>query len=234
MILSKIIDLIFPQTCINCRCNIAHSKNSLCNICENAIDFLNDNYCTTCGTSLQNNIKVCTKCSLGKSYITNLESVFAYNQYSKNIILNFKFFDDLYHIKTYAKWMYTKGHYLFPETDIIVPIPLHKRKLLYRKYNQAALLANSISKLCKLPVELFALKRIYHTTPLYNLSINMRRQTIKKSFKINNINAIQGKKILLVDDVVTTGITIQTCAKKLIESGAKEVKALTLSRTLRT
>ncbi|QXK92376.1 ComF family protein [Neoehrlichia mikurensis] len=229
--LSKVINLIFPQACVNCK-NIIDYNKSLCNTCENAIDFLNDNYCITCGLILKNNAKVCSKCLLNPPYITQLESIFAYNQHSKNIILNFKFLDNLYHIKTYAKWMYAKGHHLFPEVDIIVPIPLHTKKLLYRKYNQAAVLANSISKLCKLPVELFALKRIHYTTPLYNLSIKMREQTIKKSFKINNINAIQGKNILLIDDVITTGITIQTCAKVLINSGAKEVKALTLSRTL--
>ncbi|AHX04059.1 phosphoribosyl transferase domain protein [Ehrlichia chaffeensis str. Heartland] len=148
------------------------------------------------------------------------------------MILNLKFSDNTLHVKTYGKWMYNQNPDLFNNVTTIIPIPVHKKRLRQRKYNQATLLARALSKYCNIPIETFVLERIVDTIPQYNLSSKMREKNITKSFTVKNQHLINNKIILLVDDVITTGITVRTCTHKLIESGAKEVRVITLARTL--
>ncbi|WDM85300.1 ComF family protein [Ehrlichia sp. JZT12] len=229
--LSKVLNTIFPKTCANCECIISYNYD-LCKTCENNINFLNDNYCISCGSSLQPEISICGKCIVNPPIFTQLESVFAYNKHSKNMILNLKFFDNTLHIKTYAKWIHNKNPNLFNDVTTIIPVPIHKKRLRQRKYNQATLLAKALGKYCKISLEIFVLERILDTIPQYNLSSKMREKNITKAFVVRNPHLIQNKTILLVDDIITTGITARTCAHKLITSGAKEVKVVTLGRTL--
>ncbi|CAH57808.1 ComF family protein [Ehrlichia ruminantium] len=228
---SKIINHIFPKTCAGCECIIPECCD-LCSICSNNIDFLHGNYCISCGFKLSEGISICGKCIANKPMFTKLESIFSYDKYSKNIILNFKFFDNTLHIKTYAKWMYNKNPSLFNNVTTIIPVPIHKKRLRQRKYNQATLLARALSKYCNIPLEISVLVRIINTIPQYSLSSKMRKENIMQSFIIKNQHRIYNKTILLVDDVVTTGITVRTCSQKLIESGAKEIRVITLGRTL--
>ena len=230
--LNKVLSVVFPKTCANCECVIPEGYD-LCKICENNINFLEDNHCISCGSSLTEKISICRKCISNPPIFTELESVFVYNKHSKNMILNLKFFDNTLHIKTYAKWIYTKNPNLFNDVTTIIPVPIHKKRLRQRKYNQATLLAKALSKLCKIPLEIFVLERIIDTLPQYNLSTKMREKNITKAFIVNNQHLIKNKTILLVDDIITTGITVRTCAHKLITSGAKTVKVATLARTLR-
>ena len=229
--LNKVLNVIFPKTCANCECVIPHSYD-LCKTCENNIDFLYDNYCISCGSSLPQKISICGKCIANPPTFTQLESVFVYNKYSKNMILNLKFSDNTLHIKTYAKWIYNKNPNLFNDVTTIIPVPIHKKRLRQRKYNQATLIAKALGKYCKIPLAIFALERILDTIPQYNLSSKMREKNITKAFVVKNPHLIKDKTILLVDDIITTGITARTCADKLITSGAKEVKVVTLGRTL--
>ncbi|AAZ68144.1 ComF family protein [Ehrlichia canis] len=229
--LGKIINIIFPRTCANCECTVPHYLD-LCSICKNGIDFLHDNYCIGCGCRLPDGLSICGKCTVAPPKFTKLESVFSYNQYSKNMILNLKFFDNTLHIKTYGKWMYNKNPDLFNNVTTIIPVPIHKKRLRQRKYNQATLLAKALSKYCNIPLEIFVLKRIIDTVPQYSLSSQMREKNITQAFIVKNQHLITNKTILLVDDVITTGITARTCTNKLIEAGAKEVRVITLARTL--
>ncbi|QGR02181.1 ComF family protein [Ehrlichia ruminantium] len=229
--LTKIISTLFPKTCASCE-YIIPEDSDLCTACNDAIDFLDGNYCIVCGTQLPEEISICGKCIVNQPAFTKLESVFVYNQHSKNIILNFKFFDNTLHIKTYAKWMYNKNPSLFNNVTTIIPVPIHQKRLQQRKYNQATLLARALSKYCKIPLEISTLVRITNTIPQYSLSSKMRKNNIVQSFAVQNQHRLDNKTILLVDDVITTGITVRTCAKKLIESGAKEVRVISLARTL--
>ncbi|WP_395878236.1 ComF family protein [Ehrlichia muris] len=229
--LSKILNTIFPNTCANCE-YIIPDDYDLCSTCKDNIDFLSGNYCIACGCSLPDEVSICGKCITNPPRFTKLESVFAYNKYSKNMILNLKFSDNTLHVKTYGKWMYNKNPDLFNNVTTIIPVPIHKKRLRQRKYNQATLLAKALSKHCNIPLEIFALKRIVDTIPQYSLSSKMREKNITKSFIVQNQHLINNKIILLVDDVITTGITARVCTHKLLESGAKEVRAITLARTL--
>jgi len=105
-------------------------------------------------------------------------------------------------------------------------------RLLKRKYNQAALLARELSKLSNLFYAPFAIKRLLHTTPQAGLSLKQGEKNFKKAFKTSNKEIIKNKIVILVDDVVTTGATVRSCSQEILNSGAREVRVLSLARTV--
>jgi ComF family protein len=120
----------------------------------------------------------------------------------------------------------------FRNYDLLIPVPLHKKRLRERGFNQALLLAGRIKKRWKLPVDCSVLKRIRWTDSQINLSRRIRLKNIKGAFQVMNQGKIKEKKILLVDDVYTTGFTANECSKTLIKSGASRVDVLTLARAV--
>ncbi|MDB1135289.1 ComF family protein [Candidatus Anaplasma sp. TIGMIC] len=129
--------------------------------------------------------------------------------------------------------MFDRGRAMLARAAMLVPVPIHRPRLLNRKFNQAALLALELSKLCGVPTEMFILKKYRSTPPQGKLSAAMRSQNVQNSFSVSNPAMVVGRSILLVDDVATTGATLQSCAQTLILAGATEVQALTLARSLR-
>lgn len=115
------------------------------------------------------------------------------------------------------------------ETDILIPVPLHRRKIQERKYNQSVLLIKALSPMIHVPFTLDVLKKKIFTHSQTELSKTKREQNIKGSFVVQNIKKIIGKHVLLVDDVYTTGATTQEAAKMLIASGAQKISILTIA-----
>lgn len=229
-IVTRVINLLFPQVCLNCNCIITENKN-LCDECYQKIDFLKQNYCNLCGCIITNNTNLCGKCIANPPPFSMLRSAFAYNADSKNMIISLKFFDNTNYVKTYAKWMYEKNRDIFVGVDSIVPIPLHRWRLFQRKYNQAALLAKAVSYLSNIPCQLFVVRRLINTHAQTGLSTKQREANVKRAFIVVDSGSVKGKILLLIDDVVTTGATVKYCAQALKNCGAAEVKILTLART---
>lgn len=231
LLLEKAVNLIFPNVCVSCEC-IIDKNYDLCSECSKKINFLTKHYCNVCGTVISDNIYTCGKCIAKPPPFKVLRSAFAYDQHSKNMIINFKFFDNLNYVKTYVKWMYRANQDIFQDAEVVVPIPLHKMRLFKRKYNQAALLARELSKLSNLSYTPFAIRRLRHTTPQAGLSLKQREKNLKKAFKTSNKEIIENKIVILVDDVVTTGATVRSCSQEILNSGAREVRVLSLARTV--
>ncbi len=127
---------------------------------------------------------------------------------------------------------YADREFLFSEFDLLVPVPLHRQRLRDRGFNQSLLLARRIAKIHSLPVDTAALQRIRHTQPQTELSGPERRKNIRQAFAVSRTGSISGKRVLLIDDVFTTGATVQECAKTLLRAGAQQVDVLTLARVL--
>ncbi|APR98274.1 ComF family protein [Wolbachia endosymbiont of Folsomia candida] len=231
LLIKKATNLIFPNVCVSCEC-IIDKNHDLCSECNKKINFLTKHYCNVCGAVIANNIYTCGKCIINPPPFKVLRSVFAYDQHSKNMIINFKFFDNLNYVKTYAKWMYQSHKDIFQNAEILMPIPLHKFRLFKRKYNQAALLTKELSKLSNLFYTPFAIKRLRHTTPQAGLSLKQREKNLKKAFSMESKEIIRDKVVILIDDVVTTGATARSCSQEILNSGAKEVRVLSLARTV--
>jgi len=122
--------------------------------------------------------------------------------------------------------------YSADDCDIVVPVPLHRRRLWWRGFNQAALLAQTIAVRIDRPLELYALTRSKVTTPQTSKDHDERRRNVRRAFSVQRAGRIKGRRVLLVDDVMTTGATVDECARVLVAAGAARVDVLTLARVL--
>lgn len=162
-------------------------------------------------------------------------SVFVYNALSSKMILKLKYSDKTFMVNTFGDHlMQTIQSFPRPFT-LILPVPLHWRRQWIRKYNQSSLLAHALSRRCGVPVCYKGLKRIRSTKPLKGGSFKKRLAALSGAFALNpkEKQTLMGQDILLIDDVWTTGATLQSCAEVLLkEGGAKSVSALTMARVL--
>jgi len=120
----------------------------------------------------------------------------------------------------------------FSEFDLILPVPLHPQRLRRRGFNQSLLLARRVSRHHSIALDFKSLQRIRHTQPQTELSGAQRQKNIRGAFEVRNPFVIEEKRLLLIDDVFTTGATVQECSKVLLKAGAKRVDVLTLARVL--
>jgi ComF family protein len=120
------------------------------------------------------------------------------------------------------------------DVDVIIPVPLHPSRLRAREFNQSLLLADQLSRHLALPVSATNLVRSTATDPQTTLTRQARLQNLRKAFEVRSPQSLAGKRILLVDDVFTTGTTLNECAKALRKAGSGPVFALTLARTIDT
>lgn len=115
------------------------------------------------------------------------------------------------------------------EADIIMPVPLHPKRLRWRGFNQAALLARQVSRAYAVPLDPFTLKRTRATQPQTQLNEPERRRNVRGAFALRTASALEGKKVLLVDDIYTSGATVNECSRTLKKGGAATVHVLTLA-----
>lgn len=234
-LLKKLIDFILPPRCLMCG-KVIHSENSLCVDCFNQITFISNPYCTHCGKPLINTFHdnlYCVDCLKGKSPFRLCRSAVVYDTFSKKLILDFKFADHIENKYLLSRWLFMAGADIFKQgIDLIIPVPLHYSRLFKRKYNQSAILAHELSKLTKIPANYKALKKIRHTIPQVQCDGKQRIKNVRNAFEISLPENIKGKRVLLIDDVYTTGATLTECAKALKRKGAKSVDALTVARVL--
>ncbi len=134
--------------------------------------------------------------------------------------------------KALAEFLGDELPYSTADCDVVIPVPLHPRRLWWRGFNQAALLAMTISHRLDKPIELDALMRSRMTTPQTSQDHDARRRNVRRAFSVARSARIKGRRILLIDDVMTTGATVDECARVLVAAGAARVDVLSLARVL--
>jgi ComF family protein len=229
---SKILDLLLPPRCAACQEIVLESK-TLCQSCWNKANFISAPYCVCCGLPFEIEVtdgSLCLNCSHNPPPFVKARTVFPYDDFSKGMILSFKHGDRCDLAPIFAKMMVRSGGELLSSCDIIMPIPLHWRRLGMRRYNQAALLAEEISKITKVPTCPNSLKRKRNTQAQGHLSRTARQLNLQGAFVVTK--DVQGKSILLIDDVLTTGATLINACNTLLKAGAKQVTCLTIARVL--
>ena len=234
-LIRRLIDFILPPVCPMCN-NPVDEPHMLCADCFKQLNFITKPYCQKCGHPFEFDIKgdmICASCLKQMPIYNRARSVFVYDEGSKKLILPFKHADrtDLTHI--ISQFLLKDYRDLISEADAIVPVPLHITRLFLRHYNQSALLANRLAHMthrCYLPN---VLKRVRATPSQGHLSAKQRQKNIQNAFRVSKPNLIQGQKILLIDDVMTTGATVSECTKILLKSGAERVDILTVCRVKR-
>lgn len=233
----KFIDWVLPPRCLICG-KIIGADNALCPECFNNLTFITKPYCQHCGrplsfTNLGKDL-YCPKCLKKRDSVFYLcRSAIEYDEYSKKLILDFKFADHLENRYLLTQWLILAGKDIFEtHPDIILPVPLHYSRLFKRKYNQSAILARELAKKTNIPARYDILKKYRYTKPQVICSGKQRRKNIKDAFVVTKPDFIKGKNIVLIDDVYTTGSTLKECAKVLKKAGAKNVSALTVARVI--
>ena len=235
--IESLINFLFPYQCLRCG-KILDSAGYLCESCVEEINFIKPPYCHKCGHPLQeeniNKKMLCAGCLKNKrSFYRLSRSAVIYDNSSKNIILSFKFFDQTENANLLSAMIKIAGKDIFAEgVDLIIPVPLHYTRLIKRKYNQSALLAQKLSKMTAVPYNNLVLIRSRKTKPQVEVSGKERITNVKNAFGVKNPQFIKGKRIVLIDDIMTTGSTVKECALVLKKAGAKSIDILTIARTV--
>ncbi len=235
--LQIIFNFILPPRCLICGKEVA-DEGRLCAECFSHVNFIVPPYCQKCGKpfdySIPDQALLCPDCLSHKFPFRMCRSAVVYDENSKKLILDFKFFDHLENKSLLANWLFLAGKDIFnADVDLIIPVPLHFSRLLKRKYNQSAVLCDALSKLTHIPANYKALRKIKHTLPQVSCNGKQRLKNVRNAFDVIHPEMIKNKRIVLVDDVFTTGSTLKECARALKKSGAKSVDALTIARVCR-
>lgn len=233
--LKRLLNTILPPRCTSCHA-LVEDAGMVCADCWRELEFIASPLCKKCGFPFPYAMEeeaLCGTCASEEPRFTLARAALRYNDKSAALISHFKYADRTYAAPLFAKWMTQAGADCLKDAELLVPVPLHPRRLFARRYNQAALLVQQIGKLTGKPIALQALVRRKHNPPQVSLSQIQRRQNVKNIFSAhpNYGKHMAGKHVVLIDDVMTTGATIIECTKAISRAGAASVRVLTLART---
>jgi ComF family protein len=194
---------------------------------------LGDGGCTTCGLPLQaTEAESCGACLAKPPRVARTRSAVAYGDIVRSLAIRLKYGRKVAVARTMAQYMAPLIEQSGAET-ILVPVPLHRTRLWQRGFNQSALVAKELSRRLELSSDPLALRRLKRTPPLKGMNSLQRRKTVAAAFRISDKARIEGKRIILVDDVLTTGSTAEACARTLQRAGATRVDLIAWARVVR-
>lgn len=231
-----LLNVIFPPVCQLCEDDIL--AGPLCSGCSGAFTahLLKGPLCTLCGEPFATTSgadHTCGDCITGHMPFTLARSAYTYKDTVLKAIHKFKYNGKTILARPLGELLAASAIELSITPDIIVPVPLHKKRLKDRGFNQSLLLAKEVSRHTGTALDYTNLQRAIYTTPQITLKAKARERNVSGAFSLKSKAAFKGKKVLLIDDVFTTGATIRECSKVLSKAGA-EVFALTLARASRS
>lgn len=224
-IINFVLDIIYPPKCIFCKTILSPGTEvQICTECYEKIPFISNQItCEICGQPLDTiyGQEKCMDCRKKQPCFEQSTSPCEYTGIIRKAIVNFKFYGKKHYAKTLGRLMveHLKEIQTIPIVHIIVYTPLHPKRLLERGYNQAELLAKVVGKELNCPVGKDVIRKVKNTPPQSHLSRQERLKNLQGAFQLNPKVNLKGLTILLVDDVYTTGATVDACAKLLKESG---------------
>ncbi len=235
-IVSGFADILFPPKCAACETVLTRdSGDPFCPECLSTISFTAPPLCPSCGLPFpetEGANHLCEDCILSLPPFSMARSLGKYEAALLDTIHLFKYHGKISAGEDMGRMM-AKACYdslVIENYSLIIPVPLHLKRLKERGFNQSLVLARQISKRFSIPIDFIALRRKIHTEAQVSLSGQQRMTNVRGAFEVADRSRIEGKKILLIDDVYTTGSTAKECSKILMKNGAKEVAVLTLAR----
>lgn len=232
------LDTLLPPRCVATG-EIVDAQGMLSSAFWSQLQFIENPFCKICGIPFSFDIAndaLCAACIDRPPLFDQSRSAVTYNDASRKLVLSFKYGDRLHAVHTFVPWMIRAGQELIALADFIIPVPLHQRRLRERRFNQSALLAQEIARRTLsssgknyIPD---ALLRIRHTVPQNGLTAKDRDRNVHGAFVVNDRwrSSLRDRNILLVDDVFTTGATLNECARILKSVRAASVNVLTIAR----
>lgn len=242
--LGYLLDWLYPPRCRFCKDTIiGQDEDCFCVACREKIRLVSHPLCGRCGRPFldaSGEDHLCGACLMRTPHFLQARAWACYPREEteehplREVVQRFKYGRKVSLGKPLGRLM-AKGCYGFFQgcpLDVIIPVPLHPKRLRWRGFNQAVILAREVSRLWQVPMDPFFLFRSRETPPQTQLREEERRKNVRSAFSLNPEKSVEGKRLLLVDDVYTSGATVNECSRTLVRAGAKEVYVLTLARTV--
>jgi ComF family protein len=227
------LDIALPQLCAACREPV--DGKGLCPACWSKLSFITRPYCERLGIPFVYDpgpgILSMEAIAEPPAYHRARAAV-RFDEISRALVHALKYGDRLDLAPMMGRWMSHAGRELLAEADALVPVPLHWRRLWARRFNQSAMLAATVSADTGVPLAAAALKRIKPTVQQVGLTRSQRSANVQGAFRVpdDGKSAVVGRKLVLVDDVLTSGATVEGCARALLRAGAGRVDVLVFAR----
>ena len=231
-----ILDFVYPQTCPICRNLLKREEKDICDDCWKALALLPSPYCPYCKSFLEDKHEItnhqCAYLRRSKDRrILAVRSLGTFDAYYKKLVHRLKYDKKIHLGRRLAQRL---GEIIsqekdFAGCDVVIPVPLHRARQRERGFNQSEILAEGISQATGLPLVKDVLERKKNTKDQTYLNIQQRAENVRGAFVVIHPYKIGDKNVILVDDVMTTGATLNECARMLLDSGAKNVFGITLT-----
>ena len=234
---TRLLDVVLPPCCLGCQAPVAE-QGGLCVACWRAIRFIAEPCCRICGYPFPHEVgegAVCGACAREAPRFDRARAVVVYDDASRPLLLGFKHGDRTDAARTYGDWLARVGGEVLSAADLIAPVPLHRRRLWLRRYSQSALLALALGRRSGVEVAPDLLRRRKATRVQQGLNPRERRLNVRGAFAVPSRHGdrVRGRSVVLIDDVLTTGATVNACARALRRAGAARIEVLTLARVVR-
>lgn len=233
------LDALLPPHCLTCDAPVGE-QGGLCPDCFGKLAFVSAPFCVRCGVPFPHagmgtpmaDGAWCEACVEAPPAFTAARAALRYDAGAKALILPFKHRDAVEMARPLARHMARAGRELLAEADMLLPVPLHRWRLFARRHNQAALLAAALSRLSGVPHRPLLLRRLRRTRPLGEMGARDRATELEGAFGLapGAARLLEGRRVVLVDDVLTSGATADACARALLVGGAARVDVLAAAR----
>jgi ComF family protein len=235
-VLRQALDVALPPLCPSCREPLGDGVG-LCAGCWSKLSFIEPPYCARLGIPFTYDPGpglLSMEAIASPPAYDRARAAVRYDDIARTLVLGFKYGDRLDLARMMGRWMARAGHELTRDADALLPVPLHWRRLWARRFNQSAALAGAISEICGVPVLHDALKRVRATPQQVGLSKPERADNVQGAFRVPTDQKIKvaGRRLVLIDDVLTSGATADTCARALLRAGAAHVDVLVFARVV--
>jgi len=231
-----LLDVLLPPSCLACD-ETVDVEGQLCSVCFGRISLISAPICGCCGVPFTIPLQggsagLCADCAEAPRAFGRARAPFRYDAASRPVLLAFKHSDRPELAASLARHMVRAGAELLAEADVLIPVPLHRRRLRARCYNQAALLAQAVSRLSRVPVLVDALVRPRATEPLGAFDAAGRETVLRGAIRLrpSRFDQVTGRRVLLIDDVLTTGATASACCEALHDADVRSVDVLAAAR----
>src|SRR5215472_13789362 len=220
-----IVDGILPPRCLLCGVTVGE-PDALCGSCWAAMTFFAPPWCAVCGLPFPHPMgegAICGDCARQHPSWDCARAVLRYDKHSRRLVLMLKHGDQTHLAGAFGRWMQRAGGEVLAGADWLMPVPLHWTRLFRRRFNQSALLANAIRRIGGPPVAADWLVRRRRTPSQGTMGPLARARNVRGAFALRPGRSVRGKRVVLIDDVLTTGATAEECARVLRRAGAAYV-----------